>query len=79
MIFRWITLTLSSATAVHFLRGHHVAAKKPTDASQKNRFERPTMAFQHCMALVASLLLVGQTQAFYLPGVNPQSFSEGDT
>ena len=41
--------------------------------------DQPTVTMMRFAALVASVLLAGETQAFYLPGVNPQSFAEGDT
>jgi hypothetical protein len=37
------------------------------------------LSFSHAAILASLLLLIGETQSFYLPGVNPQSFAEGDT
>jgi transmembrane 9 superfamily protein 2/4 len=37
------------------------------------------LSFSHAAILASLLLLIAETQSFYLPGVNPQSFAEGDT
>jgi hypothetical protein len=72
----WFSLGFKKLLSVFGVQ--RTSGRRSFSPFKKSLVDKPTVTMMRFAALVAGVLLAGETQAFYLPGVNPQSFAEGD-
>lgn len=82
LLYNTVSIAFSDIRNIENQIGHNAKDRLPSD-QQSNAQKLHVFGFATMMIKVVSLLaafLVGgeYAQGFYLPGVNPQSFAEGD-